>query len=162
MGDMDQFDRQILAILQKNNQTPQRDIGARIGLSAAAVQRRIKKMREAGIIHRDIAVLDRESLGSPITLMVEVFLDSEKIEQIDAVKKLFLAVPQVQQCYYVTGESDFVLIMVVRSMTEYEQLTRTLFFGSGNVRKFRTVIVMRVDKLGLDIPIPDNEETVMK
>ena len=150
---MDQFDKQILAILQTDNQTSQKDIGDQIGLSAAAIQRRIKKMRETGIIKADFSVLDRESLGSPITLMVEIFLESEKIEQIDAVKKLFLATPQVQQCYYVTGESDFVLIMVVSSMAEYERLTRELFFGSKNVRKFRTVIVMGVEKLGLSIPI---------
>lgn len=150
---MDPFDKQILTILQKDNQTPQRDIGAQIGLSAAAVQRRIKKMRASGVIKADISVLDREKTGSPITLMVEIFLESEKIEQIDALKKKLLATPQVQQCYYVTGESDFVLIMVVSSMPEYEQLTRTLFFGSQNVRKFRTIIVMGVEKLGLEIPV---------
>lgn len=150
---MDAFDRQILAILQKDNQTPQRDIGARIGLSAAAVQRRIKKMRANGVIKANISVLDRELVGSPITLMVEIFLESEKIEEIDALKRQLLATPQVQQCYYVTGESDFVLIMVVSSMSEYEQLTRRLFFAAGNVRKFRTIIVMGVEKLGLEIPI---------
>jgi len=150
---MDQFDKQILEILQKDNQTPQRDIGEQVGLSAAAVQRRIKKMRTEGVIQADIAVLNRQAMGSPITLMVEVFLDSEKIEEIDAVKKLFLNTPQVQQCYYVTGESDFMLVMVVANMTEYEKLTRTLFFGAKNVRKFRTIIVMGVEKLGLEVPI---------
>ncbi|SEA30982.1 DNA-binding transcriptional regulator, Lrp family [Arachidicoccus rhizosphaerae] len=150
---MDQFDKQILAILQKDNQTPQRDIGERVGLSAAAVQRRIKRMRADGVIQADIAVLNRESMGSPITLMVEVFLDSEKIEEIDAVKKLFLSASEVQQCYYVTGESDFMLVIVVASMTEYEKLTRKLFFGSKNVRRFRTIIVMGVEKLGLEVPI---------
>lgn len=150
---MDQFDKQILEILQKDNQTPQRDIGEQVGLSAAAVQRRIKKMRTEGVIQADIAVLNRQAMGSPITLMVEVFLDSEKIEEIDAVKKLFLNAPQVQQCYYVTGESDFMLVMVVANMTEYEKLTRTLFFGAKNVRKFRTIIVMGVEKLGLEVPI---------
>lgn len=61
MEDLDKFDLQILDILQKDNQTSQRDIGDRIGLSAAAVQRRIKRMRENKIITSDISVIDPES-----------------------------------------------------------------------------------------------------
>ena len=72
----DTFDHKILEIIQKNNLTPQRDIGEMIGLSAAAVQRRIKKMRELGIIEKDISVIDREKVGNNVTLLVEIFLES--------------------------------------------------------------------------------------
>jgi len=150
---MDKFDLEILEILQNNNQTPQRDIGEHIGLSAAAVQRRIKKLRQDGIIIGDIAVLDRERLGNPVTVVTEVFLESEKIELIDEARTLFLETPEVQQCYYVTGEADFVLIITVASMAEYEKLTRRIFFGVENVKRFKTTVVMSVDKVGLNLPI---------
>lgn len=150
---MDSFDKAILEILQDNNLTPQRDIGEKIGLSPAAVQRRIKKMREEGIIKSDISILEREALGNPITLMVEIFLESEQIDLIDKAKKSFVSCSAVQQCYYVTGESDFILIIVIDSMSDYEKLTRKLFFPNDNIKRFRTVVVMGVEKLGMNIPI---------
>ncbi|MFS4428039.1 Lrp/AsnC family transcriptional regulator [Chryseobacterium sp. S90] len=127
MNELDQFDFQILKILQKNNLTPQRDIGDHIGLSAAAVQRRIKRMRETGIIKADISVIDTEKLKHSVTLIVEVFLERDKIDLIDQAQTLFTSAPEVQQCYYVTGESDFVLVVVVPSMKDYEKLTRRIF-----------------------------------
>ncbi|WP_433830129.1 Lrp/AsnC family transcriptional regulator [Flavobacterium anhuiense] len=150
---MDSFDKEILEILQKDNLTPQRDIGETIGLSPAAVKRRIKRMREEGIIKHDISILDREALGNPVTLMVEIFLESEQIDLIDETKKSLVSCSAVQQCYYVTGESDFVLIIVVKSMMDYEKLTRELFFANKNIKRFRTVVAMGVEKLGLNIPI---------
>ncbi|MCR4033885.1 MULTISPECIES: Lrp/AsnC family transcriptional regulator [Flavobacterium] len=150
---MDKFDKIILEFLQENNLMSQRDIGEKIGLSAAAVQRRIKKMREKGIIKSDISVIDRDSLTSIVTLMVEIFLESEKIEFIDESRKSFVSCSAVQQCYYVTGESDFILIIAVTSMSEYEKLTRELFFSNKNIKRFRTVVVMGAEKVGLVLPI---------
>ncbi|WP_177765856.1 Lrp/AsnC family transcriptional regulator [Flavobacterium sp. I3-2] len=150
---LDLFDYKILNILQKNNLTPQRDVGYEIGLSAAAVQRRIKKMRELGIIEKDITVIDREKIGNNVTILVEIFLDSEKIEQIDALKYEFEKVSEIQQCYYVTGESDFFLVMVVPSMAYYENLTRSIFFGNENIKKFRTIVVMGITKNSLELPL---------
>ncbi|MCS3528891.1 Lrp/AsnC family transcriptional regulator [Chryseobacterium sp. JUb7] len=153
MKNLDHFDISILKILQKDNMTPQRDIGEKIGLSAAAVQRRIKRMRETGVIKADISVIDIEKIKHSITLIVEVFLESDKIALIDNVKKVFIAAPEVQQCYYVTGESDFILMIIVSSMKDYEQLTRKIFYNNENIKHFRTLISMDNVKSGLEIPI---------
>ena len=153
MEDLDKFDLQILDILQKDNQTSQRDIGDKIGLSAAAVQRRIKRMRENKIITSDISVIDPEKVGAQILLFVEIELDTDKIEFIDEIERTFSKVPQIQQCYYVTGEVDFVLIMVVNTMQEYELLTRQLFFSNTNIKRFKTFVNMHTVKNGLQIPI---------
>jgi Lrp/AsnC family transcriptional regulator, leucine-responsive regulatory protein len=153
MNDLDHFDLSILEILQKNNLTPQRDIGDRIGLSAAAVQRRIKKMRETGFIKADVSVIDTEKLSHSVTIIVEVFLERDKIDLIDEAQTLFTSAPEVQQCYYVTGESDFVLIIVVSSMKEYEQLTRRIFYSNENIKHFRTLVSMNTVKSGLEIPV---------
>ena len=150
---LDSFDVAILNILQRDNATPQRVIGEAVNLSAPAVQRRIQRMLETGVIAANIAVVDPAAVGQPITIFVEVELESERAELIDAAKRSFLAAPEVQQCYYVTGEADFVLIVVVASMTAYEALTRRLFFDNANVKKFRTFVAMDRVKVGLALPL---------
>lgn len=154
---LDKFDKEILAILQQDNMTSQRDIGEKIGLSAAAIQRRIKRMREEKVIVANISVIDPEMMGAQILLFVEIELDTDKIELIDEIKSSFENTPQVQQCYYVTGEVDFVLMMVVKSMKEYEALTRELFFSNTNIKRFKTFVNMHTVKTGLQIPIDFKE-----
>ncbi|ASK29405.1 AsnC family transcriptional regulator [Chryseobacterium sp. T16E-39] len=152
MKNLDRFDISILEILQKDNLTPQRDIGDHIGLSAAAVQRRIKRMRESGIIKADVSVIDIEKLNHSVTLIVEVFLESDKIDLIDQMKTTFKATPEVQQCYYVTGEADFVLVIVIPSMKHYELLTRKIFYSNDNIKHFKTLVSMDSVKSNLEVP----------
>lgn len=151
---LDAFDLAILKILQRDNTTPQRLIGEAVNLSAPAVQRRIKRMQQTGVIQANVALVDPASVGQPITLFVEVELVSERGEDIDAAKREFVASPEIQQCYYVTGEIDFVLVVLVETMGAYEALTRRLFFGNNNVRKFRTFVAMDRVKVGLSVPLP--------
>lgn len=150
---LDKFDLEILEVLQKNNLTPQRDIGDRIGLSAAAVQRRIKKMRETGVIIADVSVVDQSELGHPLTIFVEVELKDEQLKLIDEAKQLFSSIPEVQQCYYVTGDVDFILVLILPTMSDYEKLTRKLFFGNPNIKKFKTFVSMQSVKTTFEIPI---------
>lgn len=152
---LDAFDRAILAVLQRNAATPLRAIGAAVNLSAPAVQRRIKRLETAGVIAAQVAVLDPAALGQMLTIFVEVSLDSEKVADVDAAKRAFRAAPEVQQCYYVTGEADFVLVVVVPTMATYEALTRRLFFDNPNVRRFRTFVTMDRVKVGLTVPVED-------
>jgi DNA-binding Lrp family transcriptional regulator len=149
---LDSFDRAILEILQRDNTTPQRTIGEAVNLSAPAVQRRIKRMTEDGVIQSNVAVVDPIAVGRAITIFVEVEIISETAQQVEAAKRDFAAAPEIQQCYYVTGETDFILIVVVPTMADYEELTRRLFFGNNNVRKFRTFVAMDRIKVGLSVP----------
>ncbi|GEM63467.1 hypothetical protein SF1_14490 [Sphingobacterium faecium NBRC 15299] len=149
---MDQFDITILTILQEDNQISQRSIADRVGLSAAAVQRRIKRMSENGTIKEEVAVLNPEHFGDPLTILVEVCLVNERIELIDQAKKTFIDTAEVQQCYYITGESDFFLVIVTQSMADYEKLTRRIFFGNDNIKSFRTIVALGVEKYGFKIP----------
>ncbi|PKH50910.1 AsnC family transcriptional regulator [Tenacibaculum sp. Bg11-29] len=153
MEKLDKFDLDILTIIQKDNSIIQRDIGKSVNLSAAAVQRRIKKMTVSGVIQSNIAVIDPLKLGKFITLFVEVELESEKIELIDEAKKKFKNFLEVQQCYYVTGKADFVLIIVVPTMADYEKLTRALFFEDNNIKRFETFVGMDRVKVGLDVQL---------
>ncbi|MEP9373599.1 Lrp/AsnC family transcriptional regulator [Mesorhizobium sp. KR1-2] len=150
---LDAFDRKILAILQKDNTTPQRTIGEAVNLSAPAVQRRIKRMTEDGVIQANVAVVDPVAVGQAITIFVEVEVISETADQIEMAKREFAAAAEIQQCYYVTGEADFILVIVVPAMADYEALTRRLFFGNNNVKRFRTFVAMDRVKVGLSVQV---------
>lgn len=151
---LDAFDLAILDILQRDNRTPQRVIGEAVHLSAPSVQRRIRRMEEAGVIRANVAVVDPDAVGQAITLVVEIEVITETAALIDAAKRAFAAAPEVQQCYYVTGEADFVLVVAVPSMAAYEAFTRRMFFGNDNVRRFRTLVAMDRVKVGLAVPLP--------
>ncbi|SDR36967.1 transcriptional regulator, AsnC family [Rhizobiales bacterium GAS113] len=157
-GPLDAFDLRILDILQRDNRTPQRRIGELVNLSAPAVQRRIKRMEEEGLIAANVAILAPEKLGRPLSVIIEVSVESERIDHLDAAKAAFRAAPEVQQCYYVTGDVDFVLIVLVADMAEYEALTRRLFFGNHNVKKFRTLVTMDRVKSGAAIAMRVSSE----
>jgi DNA-binding Lrp family transcriptional regulator len=151
---LDAFDLAILKILQLDNTTPQRVIGEAVNLSAPAVQRRIRRMEKTGIIEANVAVINPALVGQPITLFVEVEVISETAELIDATKREFASAAEIQQCYYVTGEADFVLVIMVPTMADYEALTRRLFFSNSNVKRFRTFVAMDSVKVGLSVPLP--------
>lgn len=150
---LDPFDVAILRILQKDNKRPQREIAASVNLSAAAVQRRIAAMEEAGVIAANVAMVDPDALGLPITAIVEVHLRDERAASVDAAKALFRAASEVQQCYYVTGGISFVLVIISQDMRAYEALTRRLFSESDLVERFRTLVALDRVKTGMTLPM---------
>ncbi|MEP3947049.1 Lrp/AsnC family transcriptional regulator [Ascidiaceihabitans sp.] len=150
---LDGFDLAILRILQKDNTLPHRLIGEQVNLSPPSVQRRIKRLVAAGIITNQSAIVDPARLGRPLTIIVEVELKAETGGAIDLVKQSFADAPEVQQCYYVTGETDFILIIVVRDMSKYEALTQRLFFSNDTIRKFKTFVTMDRTKVSLSVDI---------
>lgn len=148
---MDDFDRAILTHLQQDSRLTAEALSKRVGLSAAACQKRVKRLRERGVIEREIAVLSPRAVGRGLTLVVDVTLASERAEFLDAFKTAMRAAPEVMQCYYVTGEADFVLILTARDMADYEAFTRRHFFAESNVQRFNTKVVMDRVKATLSV-----------
>lgn len=152
---MDSFDRSILRILQIDNRTPQREIAERVNLSAAAVQRRIAAMEARGVIAANVAVVAPEAIQPSISVVVEVHMRDDRSITVDPAKALFRATPEIQQCYYVTGNGGFIIIMIVPDMPRYEALARKLFADNELISTYRTLVVMDRVKTGMTIPIPD-------
>ena len=151
---LDAFDRQILRIVQRDNKTPQRVIAEAVHLSTAAVQRRIAAMEQAGVIRANVALVDPDALAVAITAIVEVFLRDERTESIDRAKALFRSTPEVQQCYYTTGGTSFVLVILTPDMRAYEALTRSLFSDHEWVASFRTLVALDRVKSGTGVVVP--------
>lgn len=149
----DDFDRAILAILQRDTTTPQREIAEAVHLSAPAVQRRIKRLQQAGIIRAHMAVLDQNRLGRPLTIMVEVRVASEQPHRVAPFRRRVQDDPAVQQCYAITGDADFLLILTAASMEEYEAISARLFGDDDNIERFRTAVALSTLKRGLEVPL---------
>lgn len=152
MIDLDQTDRLLLDLLQRDARQSLEALAAQVHLSAAAVQRRIKRLRDARVITGEVAQIDAAAVGLPMTFIVTVELERERADEIDAFRRKATKEPRVQQAYYVTGEGDFILVVLAASMDDYEQLTRRLFFDDPNIRRFRTSVVMGKSYRSLTAP----------
>jgi Lrp/AsnC family leucine-responsive transcriptional regulator len=150
---LDNFDKKILNIMQQSNRTTTEQIAENIGLSAAAVQRRIKRLRSQKIISDDVSIINPKSVQRPMTLIVQVTLERERADLMDDFKKEMKNNELVQQCYYVTGSSDFILVITAQDMEDYEAFTRSAFFDNSNIRNFQTNVVMDRVKVGLNVPL---------
>lgn len=153
---LDDFDFRLLRLVQRNNRLTNDELGEAVGLSPSACQRRLAKMREHGVIEEDIAVVSPAAVGRQLTMIVDVTLERERPDMMDQFKRAMLATPEVMQCYYVTGDTDFILILTARDMRHYEEFTKQFFFANPNIRRFQTRVVMDRVKAGLFVPI-DNE-----
>lgn len=150
---LDTFDRKILARYQCDVKLSAATIGEAVGLSAAAVQRRIKRMREADVIQAEIAQIDPSAVGLPVTVIVHVDIERETLHYIDAFKARMRARTEVQQCWYTTGLTDFILVVRVATMAAYEQFTREALVGLDNVARFTSYVVLGEVKTGLSLKL---------
>ena len=151
---LDAFDIAILDILQQDNTTPQRAIAEAVHLSPAAVQRRIRRLNASGVVRANVALLEPTRVGQMLTILVEVQLVSERPELALPLRQRILEEPSVQQCYYITGEADYLLVLTVASMEAYAELTERLFAHDTNVRRFRTSVALGRLKAGMRLPLP--------
>jgi len=150
---VDQLDRKILRRYQANTRVAAEAIAAEVGLSTAAVQRRLRRMRQNGVIRQEAAVIDSRALGLAVTCLVAVELLRESGSGIQRFKTKIARYPEVQQCYYVTGTYDFLLVVLAKDMQAYEAFTRKALLDDANVRSFTTHVVLDPVKVGVSVVI---------
>lgn len=158
-ADLDSFDIAILAILQKDNLTPQRAIAERVNLSPAAVQRRIKRLLASGVIAANTAQLSPEAMGRPLTILIEVQLVNELDALTAGFRERVAAEDAVQQCYNVTGHIDYLLVVTATDIQEYQAIAQRLFEGDQNIQRFKTFIALGTLKRSLHLPLPQTGAT---
>jgi Lrp/AsnC family leucine-responsive transcriptional regulator len=151
--DLDRFDLAILDALQHDSRVTAEGLGQTLGLSATAVQRRIRRLKAEGAIEAEVAVLAPDVLRAQVTVIVELAFKQGLTAAIDAFRRQALAHAEIQQCFYVAGEYDFVLVIVSPSMADYERFTRRVFFPNDNIARFRSTVAMDTVKRGLQLPL---------
>ncbi|QIB33131.1 Lrp/AsnC family transcriptional regulator [Ancylobacter pratisalsi] len=154
---LDRFDAKLLALVQTDNRMGSEELGAIVGLSATAVQRRLKRLRAEGVIEADVAIVHPRAVGRPIAMFVSVSLERERADIVDRFKQSIRQTPEVMNGYYVTGETDFILIVTARSMEDYEAFTRKFFYENPDIKGFKTMVIMDRVKAGFSVPIDFDE-----
>ncbi|WP_292529462.1 Lrp/AsnC family transcriptional regulator [Mesorhizobium sp.] len=150
---MDKIDRKLLALFQQNTRQTTAELGERVGLSATSCQRRLAKLREIGVIEAEVAVLSPKAVGRPLTVVVEVILEKGQSDLVSRFRAFAASRAEISQCYYVTGRADFLLVMSMTNMEEYDEFTKAYFFDNPDVRSFETSVVMSRVKVSLAIPV---------
>jgi len=147
---MDDRDRKLLDLVQRDAKMPQAQLAKRIGLSAAAVNERLRKLEKSGVIRRYAAVVDPQPLGNDITAFVEVFIEHPRFEP--AFIKRVMELHEVQECHHITGEFSLLLKVRVRNMAALEQLLLKQLAPPEGVRQTRTVMVLSTIKEDMYVP----------
>ncbi|PAS95841.1 MAG: AsnC family transcriptional regulator [Candidatus Dactylopiibacterium carminicum] len=153
---LDATDLRILAQLQQDAGLTNQDLAQRVHVSPATCLRRVQRLVEAGIIERRVAILSAEKLGFGLTTIVEVTLDEQATERLDAFEARAVADVSVQQCYRVASGPDFVLILQVADMQAYQQAANRLFTADANVRNVRSFFSQHRAKFSPHICLPEN------
>lgn len=152
-AELDKFDRRILAIVQRDARRSAETIGADIGLSASAVQRRMARLREDGVIVAEVALVDPRSVDRRLTVIADLEVERERPELLASLRQWIAAEPAIQQAWYVTGDSDYVLVVTARDVGDYDALMQRLVTANANVKRFRTRVALDTLKRGLAVPV---------
>ncbi len=153
MAPLDRLDTQILTLLQQDASLPVRSLAERVHSSPATVQRRVAQLRESGVLLKQVALVDRRKVGRALTAFVSVELDKQNDALLRAFEQRMLAEDDVQACYEVSGEFDFLLIVNAPSMEHYHTFTRAVFSSNNNVRNFKSTFAMHCAKFETAVPL---------
>jgi Lrp/AsnC family leucine-responsive transcriptional regulator len=104
--------------------------------------RRVNRLRAGGVIVGDVALLDPKMVGKSLTVIVNVELERERLDLLDEFRRAMRAAPEVSQCWMVTGEADFVLVVLVEDVDAFDTFVKTKLYTNPNVRKFRSMIAL--------------------
>ena len=150
---LDEHDRKLLTLLQRDATATAEALGSDIGLSASSIQRRIKRLRATGVIEREVAILNPDAVGKRMTFIVGVKVDYGQKSEVNALLKRLLADARTQQMYYVTGEVDYILTVVVHDMQDYDDYSKTLLLASSAMQRFQSNVVIERLRVGLEIAV---------
>ncbi|MBU8975922.1 Lrp/AsnC family transcriptional regulator [Lysobacter sp. MMG2] len=148
---LDEFDHRLPELLQRDSAATLTTLGEAVGLSASAVQRRITRYRRHGLM-REIAVLDPALLGTTTLATVLVAMERESAKLHAAFHHRMRAAPEVQQCYSLAGEWDYLVILCTTGVAHCREIADRLFMDEGNIKRYETRMVFDVVKTGLHVP----------
>lgn len=140
---MDHLDKRILIELQTNCRQPIAELAEKVGLSTSACHRRVKLLEDSGHIRGYAADLDGKKLGCMIEFFVEVSLHSQQGEALEAFEAAVRRIPEVMECYLMTGEADYLLRVTAKDTAGYEHAYRNRISKLPGVARIQSSLVLR-------------------
>ncbi len=122
---LDAIDRTILEILQDDGRISNHELADRVGLSPSACLRRVRRLEEAGVIDRYVALASPAALGLGTTAFVEITLVSQEERHLDAFEAAVVASPNVMACHLMAGAADYLVEVACDDVADYERIHRT-------------------------------------
>ena len=156
--ELDRFDRQLLRLVQEDIGLSAEQLAGQVPLSPSSIQRRLRRLRETGVIERQVAIVDPNTMGRPTFFIVSLKVERERPDLLAQLRRWLAEQEHIQQAFYVTGESDFVLVVAAPDTEAYDALMGRLVSENPNVSRFTTNVALSVVKRGLSIPIPEPRE----
>lgn len=156
MATLDRADRKILDLLQENSNITNVALADRVGLSPPACLRRVRALRDSGVIERDVSLVDPVKVGKRLTAFVEVTLARHSLDFKAEFRKRVLEERAISQCYMVTGETDALLIVNVEDMDAYEAFASRMFDADQRIVRYRTLFAIRRVKFQTAISLGRN------
>lgn len=153
---LDRMDKKILNILQQDNQITNLALAEKVGISAPPCFRRVKRLRDAGIIAKDVSLVDPTKVGSRLIVFVNITLEKQREDLVAHFERKMLEHHEVMQCYFVSGDTDYILIVHVVDANHYNDFARRVFANEPNIKMFRSSFCLSRTKYNTHIHLPEN------
>ena len=150
---IDRFDRAILDALQKDGRISNVDLANAISLSESACLRRVRALEESGMIDRYVALLGQAKVGLPGNVFVHIGLHREEESELTAFEEAVRSIPEVMECYLMTGEFDYLLRVVVTDMADFERLHKEALTRLPGVARVNSSVAIRTVQKTTELPL---------
>ncbi len=154
---LDGLDRAILKILQTNARISNVELARRVNLSPPAIHARLKRLEQQGYIREYAALLDREKVGYDMLCFVHINLQLHQHEQVETVRNAIQNMPEVLECYHITGAVDYLLKVVVHNRKDLERFVMHRLTPIPGVARIQTSLVLTEVKCTTALPIESEE-----
>jgi len=150
---LDKTDFQILKLLQENGRITNLQLSSEIGLSPAPTLERVRKLEQSGLVKSYHAVVDEEKLGFGIKAFMLVNITSHQSDYISKFAEQVNQIEEIVECYHITGSSDFMLKIMVKSIKDYESLVVNRIAKIEQMRNLKTMMIMSTIKNTNSVPL---------
>ena len=150
---LDRYDRNILKALQRDGRISNVELAQSVQLSESACLRRVRALEQSGYISGYVAVLDQKRLGRSGTVFVHIALRREEQSELAAFEQSVAQIPEVMECYLMTGEFDYLLRLVVSDMADFERLHNEALTRLPGVARVNSSVAIRTIRKTTELPI---------
>ncbi|AUL48508.1 AsnC family transcriptional regulator [Bordetella trematum] len=150
---MDKTDIGILRALQQDGRASAQQLSELVGLSAAPVWRRVKALEGAGVIQGYSAQVDRSKVGLAGCMFAQISLERHSADTVENFERSVRDAPEILECYSVTGDSDYLLKILVESPAEYDRFLHRFLFNLPGIRQTRSIVALREIKHEVRLPL---------
>ena len=142
-SELDATDRRILAALQKEGRITNAELSERVNLSPSACHRRVQWLEDEGFIAGYVALLDARRMGRPTTVFVEITLQGQADELLDAFEREVARVPDIQECHLMAGTADYLLKILAQDTEDFARIHRQFLSRLPGVRQMQSSFALR-------------------